>query len=293
MKALFTFLLFILFLRLNAQQYDAGNFYLYFWHPNFHNPGFQSTDSSTIINSLSSWEEHNKTGCLNIAGGVVLPYDKDKLNIGFNYFSFHEFLYQSQEAGIFLNKKINLGKKIKFSSGLDFGIRSQSYFVKEDRVLFPSTNTIKKGYYNKNSFRLNAGFNLEWGNFFFGISCRNCFNQGYNFSTGDRYTPIENLRRSYYHGGYILKIKRKIKLRLDALWRNVGYGYMFDGSISSIFADKYYFGFSMRNNFPVDPAFHFGYKWKNFWLLGVLEPPNRYDSAAFEIAAQLQISKIN
>ncbi len=272
MKTLFTISLIILFFRLNA-QYDAGNFYLYFWHPNFYNPSAQSSDSLIVVNSISSWEKSEKNGFLNLTGGVSMPFPKNKMTVGVNFFSFHKFYYNVQELGLFFNKKLNLRKNLSFALGGEIAMRSQSFFVKEDEVL-PNGFNLQKGYYGKSTLQFNAGMEIGWKNLNIGVSCRNCFGTGYtpNFDGFFYFSTIYGHLKPYFYLNYFYRLKKDVTVRIDAILNGDYFDYFsdFKGSLSIFFSDKFYFGYSMRNDFPVDAAFHFGYKWKNFWLLGVL-----------------------
>ncbi|MEZ4958140.1 MAG: type IX secretion system membrane protein PorP/SprF, partial [Saprospiraceae bacterium] len=225
-------------------------------------------------------------------GGVAIPLKKSKISIGLNYFSFHRFYYQTNEGGIFINKILNFNNGIDISLGAGADYRSQSNFVRESYTTILTGDTIEQGYYNGNSIKINMGFTIYWKSIYFGLSCKNCDKSGYYFNkSGDRIGSTENVRKTIFQGGYILQLNDHLNIRIDALLKNAGYESIFDTSVSSFFKNKYYFGFSMRNKFLANTAFHAGIRWKNFWLLGVYERSNRYDKSAFELAAQLQILK--
>ncbi|MEZ4955664.1 MAG: hypothetical protein R2825_19040 [Saprospiraceae bacterium] len=89
----------------------------------------------------------------------------------------------------------------------------------------------------------------------------------------------QKMQEKPFSRGYILQLNDHLNITL-MLCKNAGYESIFDTSVSSFFKNKYYFGFSMRNKFLANTAFHAGIRWKNFWLLGVYERSNRYDKSA-------------
>ncbi len=286
MKPLFTILLFSLFSHLKAQQ-DAGNFYLFFIHPNFFNPAAQLSDSTIIINSTSTWKR-GKAGYRNNHGGFSFPYTEEKINFGFNYFTSDDANYHLKEWGVFLSKNISLDKGFPIRVGVELGQRSQHYISlrRLSSVTFPRPTIVEE---RENSFLLNGGIILNGDDFFLGLSCRNCLKTGFEPNTSD--TEDFKRRIIYLYGGFNKTINHVWDMRADVVSRSRFFNGIVDLSISNLFFDKYHMGISCRNEFPLDWGVQAGYKWKNYFLYGVFQPGNREDSAVFELAAQLEISK--
>lgn len=284
MKLISSILFLFSFLNVHTQE-NARTFYLHFWHAQLYNPSAPANNSMAILNSAISLNKKNQYGYWNLAGNISLPIQKNKHVVGINISSANEGILLSKDLSFYFQDKLKIKDGIYFIGGISVGMQSSLNILDQPYFVNPSL-TIPKGSYNKNTFQFNSGFSILIKKISLGFSCRNCTQSE---DIRDYQSLYKSKKEYFLQGSYSFSMSRKLDIRIDAIARDLNYDMTFDGSISTFYKNKYYAGFSTRNNFPVDAAFLFGYKWNNYWFIGVIQPGNRYDTQAFEMAVQLEI----